>query len=149
MRWTAALLVAGLLTALAVSAGDSDCFASYSSGAYEVQECFICDGDHSATDCAELDLVTETGPGLPQFIQFDLANTTGCAGAVSVEVRGLERALGIPYIYGTLTTAGTSTIRVSQVRHRHLDADVDITTSAGCTDLEVIARTFRQRAPNP
>jgi hypothetical protein len=111
-----------------------------------VRECFLCDGDHSATDCAEFDLHVE-GAGLPSYLTADLAATTGC-GAVEVDVRGLSRQLGVPHVYATMTAAGTSSIRLDPVRHRHLDADVDITTSAGCTDVEVILRLFYRR-PSP
>ena len=153
MRRAAFLLAALLAGATAASAQDSTCTSSYGSGAWLVRECYICDGDHTATDCAEFDLNTEAPEGLPEYMVFDLVNS--CGGTVSVDVRGLATQLGIPYVYGTLTGAGVSSIRVGNpynpnnyldlIRHRHIDADVDITTSAACTDLELVVRLMYPR----
>lgn len=137
-------LATALFCAQRSAAADSECYTTYQSGAWSVVECFICDGDHSATDCAELSLLPEVD-GWPEAIIFDLSATTGCAGAVQVAVRGLSDQLGVPHVYGTLSAAGTSTLPLFETRHRFIDADVDITTSAGCTDLEVRARFLYRR----
>ena len=141
------VLLALFLVPVASWAADGDCSAPYRSGEWEVVECFLCDGDHSATDCAEFDLEAEA-QGVPAYWVADLAATTGCSGAPSVAVRGLSAQLGVPHVYADLTTAGTSSVVVEGPRHRHLDADVDITTSAGCSDLEVLLRLFYRRV-NP
>lgn len=139
-RWLAAAL---LLLATPALADDSECATPGPQGGWLVMECFLCDGDHSATDCAEFDFMEETlGLGLPEFWYADLAKVTGCSGTPEVDVRGMDRQLGLPQVYGTLVTSGTTSLRVSPLRHRHIDADVDITTSAGCTDLEVVLRLF-------
>jgi len=143
--WAAAVVV--VTAAAPVWALDGDCVASYSSGAYTVLECLLCDGDHSATDCMEMDLHQVAG-GLPSYLVFDLSRVTGCSGAPAVDARGLDRPLGVPFVYSTLTIAGTSSVRVDPLRHRFLDADVDAATSADCTDLEVVVRLYYQRAPH-
>lgn len=142
--WRALVTAIALAAAPALGA-DSDCFRSYQSGAYHVIECYLCDGDHSATDCAELTIPAEVPGGLFSHAVADLARATGCAGAVAVDVRGLSDQLGMPHVYGTLTAAGTSSLRLLGPRHTYLDADVDITTSAGCTDLEVPVRFYYRR----
>lgn len=145
MRWW--LLSLALLLPSSGVAVESECPTTYRSGDWEVRECFLCDGDHSATDCAEFDLVTE-GAALPVYLVAELAKQTGCTnpGGVSVDVRGLSQQLGAPHVYVTLTSGGTSAAILDPIRHRHLDADVDITTSADCSDVEVILRLFYQRA---
>jgi hypothetical protein len=136
-----------LLPALPALAVESECTTPYPSGEWIVQDCFLCDGDHSSTDCAEFDLRNETTMGLPMFLTADLGNTTGCSGAPEVAVRGLTVQLGMPHVYATLSAAGTSAVRVDPIRHLHLDADVDVATSADCSDLEVILRLFYPREP--
>jgi hypothetical protein len=107
-------------------------------------ECKLCDGDHSSTDCAEFDFVSE-GRGMPAYWVATLSAVTGCTGAPEVQVRGLTQQLGMPHVYANLSEAGTSAVQVNPPRHRHIDADVDITTSAGCTDLEVTLTLFYRR----
>lgn len=99
----------------------------------------LCDGDHSATDCAELDL-QDAEYGLPLYFVAGLTRTTDCSGAPSVTVRGLDDAAGTPVSYASLTTAGTSAVRVDPLRHRFIDAVVAGATD--CTDLEVQLRLF-------
>lgn len=141
MRWLLILL----LLPIPAFATESECGAPYMADSLMVVECFLCDGDHSATDCAEFDLQAESPYGIPLFWYADLAAVTGCSGAPSIDVRGMDRQLGLPQVYGALTSAGTSSLRINPTRHRHIDADVDITTSAGCTDLEVVIRLFYTR----
>lgn len=143
-----------LLLGRSAAGADSDCPTTYRSGEWLIVECFLCDGDHSATDCAELDLETEA-KGIPVFWVAELNAVTGCTnpGGPTVHVRGLSQALGTPHIYASLTTGGTSAVREgdplvtppTNPRHRHLDADVDITTSADCSDVEVLIRLFYWR----
>lgn len=99
----------------------------------------LCDGDHSATDCAELDL-QDADYGLPRYMVASLTRTTDCSGAPSVTVRGLVDAAGAAVEYAALTTAGTSAVVVNPLRHRFVDGTV--TGGTDCTDLEVQLRLF-------
>lgn len=137
MYWWALLLV---MLAYPAWAADGDVVSNYCSGAWCVEEILLCDGDHSATDCEEFDLHTEGNAGLPWHIQFDLSRTTGCAGAVTVQVRGLATPLGNPSIIGTLSVAGTSSVPLATGTFRSVDGVVG--TAAGCTDLEVLMRMW-------
>ena len=138
MRCWAALLV---LLPCGALAADGDAVATYQSGAYVVNEYKLCDGDHSATDCGELDL-NEVSGGLPEFLAVDLVKVTGC-GAVTLEVRGLTQPLGLAHTIGTLSVAGTTSIPIDLVRFRYLDGIPAV--SVGCTDLEVHVRIFVSR----
>lgn len=143
-----ALLLMLLLLPTVGWAVDGDCAASYSSGAYHVVECKVCDGDHSATDCMELDLHRATPAGLPSHLVLELASYVGCSDPLmTVNVRGLAEPLGVPFVYATLSPTVTSAVRVEPTRHRYLDADVDAAHSADCADLEVIVRLFYPRVP--
>lgn len=127
-------------------AEDGGLVASYSSGAWSVEERFLCDGDHTAIDCAEIDLHSETSGGLPEHAQLDLSRTTGCAGAVTVAVRGLPDILGLPGTIGTISLAGTSSLPLPST-FRYVDGVPG--TAAGCTDLEVILRLFYPPSRGP
>ena len=99
----------------------------------------LCDGNHEATDCNPLDL-NDAEYGLPTHLSASLTRTTGCAAPPTAEVRGLDDSIGMPFLYASLTAAGTSSVTVSPVRHRWID--VDLSTQNGCTDLEVSLRLF-------
>ena len=114
----------------------------YDSGAWSVETRYLCDGDHTATDCDEIDLSTQTSNGLPDHMVIALVAAT-CAVAPTVTVRGLVAPLGAPAVYASLTSAGTSSVRINPLRHRHIDAVPSI--GSICTDLEVIVRLFYRR----
>jgi hypothetical protein len=123
----------------AAHAQDSSCGVPVPSGDHLYVECKLCDGDHVSTDCAEFDFVDEAF-GIPTYFVAELNPNSGCD--PTVDVRGLTAQLGMPHVYARLTTAGNSAVRVDPPRHRHIDADVDVSTAASCTDLEVILRIF-------
>jgi len=138
------LLVALLVCCgTSASAADGSSLTAYATGAYAVYEYFLCDGDHTTTDCNEIDLHREIAGGLPEYVVADLNSTTGCAGAVTVDVRGLADAVGFPSIIQQLTLAGVSSVVLDPTTHRFVDGVVGV--GAGCTDLEVILRFFYPR----
>ncbi|HLE80442.1 MAG TPA: hypothetical protein VJA25_04025 [Dehalococcoidia bacterium] len=142
LRLLATYLVLGATAGWAAD-GDAVAGGQYATGPWAVETRYLCDGDHTATDCNELDLHVGTAGGLPAYLTVDLVTTGGCAGAPTVTVRGLTAPLGAPSVYADLTTAGTSSVRVDPIRHRHIDGVV--VGGAGCTDLEAVVRLFYRR----
>lgn len=139
--WLALLLLLVAPQALAAD-GDAVAGGAYASGPWDIQTYYLCDGDHTATDCDELDLHVQTAHGLPHHLEIELVSVGGCSGVPSVAVRGLTHPLGMPAVYADLTVAGTSAVETA-FRHRHLDAV--ITNPADCVDLEVYVRLFYRR----
>lgn len=129
-----------LLLAVPAFSADGDIVSSKTQGRMKEVQFRLCDGDHSATDCAELDTIEDLPDGPPDWIVYSLVSTTGCSGAPSVSVRGLASAAGVPFVYASLTTAGTSAVKVCGPRHRFHDATVSGATD--CTDLEIRGAAF-------
>jgi len=134
-----------LLVALLALGADGDSRSNYASGQWLVHEYMLCDGDHTLTNCNEIDLHVETAAGLPQHAVVDINRLTGCSGTPVVQVRGLNTPLGFPIALQDLTLAGVSSVVVDPNGYRYLDAM--LTDAVGCSDLEVIVRLFYPRTP--
>lgn len=161
------LVLLALLLAMPVGAADGDFIASHVGkipGEEMAIETFLCDGDKSATSCAEIDLLaiqasansTASTLGWPSRMVYSLRATTDCP-LVSIELRGrdtagasVEHTLMTAGTHGAtaLTGAGVSAVQFERPAFRYVVGIV--TPGAGCTgspDVEVILRTFYPARP--
>ena len=133
------ILALALLLPCRALAADCQMLATVAKGKTTLVTFLLCDGDHSLLPCGECD-PGAGGLGTPDVISFSLEKTTGCTHTVNV--RGLGAPVGVPYTYGALTLAGTSSIQSDTPRHTRFDATI---TTPGCTDVEVVGTAVYRR----
>ena len=141
-----------LALALPAYAADGDYLgdASLQAGAHTTEAYLLCDGDHTATDCAEMDLRNIRHPtatqrrGVPDLIQFSIyRQSASCTPTVTITGRAVPTATAgatqvdhsiLPAMLGTATSSMSPAV-VPNFRVYF----ATVTADAQCTDLEVIA----------
>ena len=144
------LLVAALLVGSPSLATDGDVVAGMATnrGDFSSQSFYLCDSaDSTDSSCASFSVspaVTAAGGvGFPSYWKAEIAEDTGCSGAMTVTVLGAALAAADTHTEITLTVGGTtSALRLGPPPHI-LSATLATVTS--CTDIDVIVTLFYEK----